>query len=503
MENKLTVYELKFDEELVDGVYGISLVEEPAMGVNFIKFNNQKEILFKSDVSEERVLTGPILIPDELIYRNNIKGEPAYVYLNRDTISQLQKNFFKKGYQFNSTIEHMDKIDGVYFFESWIVRNPSNDVANELGFNVPAGTLMMSMKVDNDEVWEDFVKTGKVKGFSIDAMLDLLKVEMSSQEDCDCDECYLTPEQEDIILKYCEDVQFAKDEKIYYKYEGPSPQRRFCRTMLSLDKLYSKKQVTQLNILNSEFAPKGRSEYSVFNYRGGVNCKHVWREYTVTFDKNGNIETATPGDIVSSRPVGRLNLSKNKKNNNIKMNRDVLRQIIDESIKKISLAVELKEFVAEDGISYYAEDLALDMLVTDKDGNVMANANFTFESKIYKTDDQGIIISIEDVKPAEETPAEPVQAAEDTMVDPNVATEPVAEEVDKDAYIKELENKIVELEAEIVKLNEQLVLVTEENISMSSQRPASVGIIDAGNEEIEDKSTGLLGTLRKLSKNKK
>jgi hypothetical protein len=44
-----------------------------------------------------------------------------------------------------------------------------NDKANELGFDVPVGTWMLSMKVDNDTIWNDFIKTGKVKGFSIDS----------------------------------------------------------------------------------------------------------------------------------------------------------------------------------------------------------------------------------------------------------------------------------------------------------------------------------------------
>jgi hypothetical protein len=52
----------------------------------------------------------------------------------------------------------------VFFFERWI-RIKKNDKANELGFDVPVGTWMLSMKVDNDTIWNDFIKTGKVKVF--------------------------------------------------------------------------------------------------------------------------------------------------------------------------------------------------------------------------------------------------------------------------------------------------------------------------------------------------
>jgi hypothetical protein len=44
-----------------------------------------------------------------------------------------------------------------FFFESWIVKN-QNDKANELGFDVPVGTWMLSMKVDNDTIWNDFIR---------------------------------------------------------------------------------------------------------------------------------------------------------------------------------------------------------------------------------------------------------------------------------------------------------------------------------------------------------
>ena len=62
-------------------------------------------------------------------------------------------------------------LEGVYFFESWIVTDSKNDKANALGFDVPVGTWMMSMKVENQTIWNEYVKTGKITGFSIDSRL--------------------------------------------------------------------------------------------------------------------------------------------------------------------------------------------------------------------------------------------------------------------------------------------------------------------------------------------
>ena len=36
------------------------------------------------------------------------------------------------------------------------------------GMDLPLGTWVGSIKVNNDDVWNNYVKTGKVKGFSIE-----------------------------------------------------------------------------------------------------------------------------------------------------------------------------------------------------------------------------------------------------------------------------------------------------------------------------------------------
>jgi hypothetical protein len=52
------------------------------------------------------------------------------------------------------------------------------DKSKKYGLNAPVGTWMVSMKVNNDVIWNDFVKTGKVKGFSIEGYFSD-KLEMS------------------------------------------------------------------------------------------------------------------------------------------------------------------------------------------------------------------------------------------------------------------------------------------------------------------------------------
>jgi len=66
---------------------------------------------------------------------------------------------------------------------------------------------------------------------------------------------------------------------VRYKYEGSkSPQREFCRKMMSAGKLYRKEDIIRMDnqAVNQGFGPEGASTYSVWLYKGGARCKHKW-----------------------------------------------------------------------------------------------------------------------------------------------------------------------------------------------------------------------------------
>jgi hypothetical protein len=176
----MKTYEAIFNEE-VSGVYGISLVENPAMEGLFIALSKQEEIQFKEVDKEQRILMGLVLEPNKPIYRNQ-NGEEFNITFSEETIKDLSYNFFKQSHQKNSTIEHDTKqrIEGVTFVESWIVEDSAKDKSANFGFSYPKGSWIATMKVDSDEIWNNFVKSGKVQGFSIDAMLSLKEVNLKS-----------------------------------------------------------------------------------------------------------------------------------------------------------------------------------------------------------------------------------------------------------------------------------------------------------------------------------
>jgi hypothetical protein len=76
--------------------------------------------------------------------------------------------YLMQGKQNNSTLEHQYQINGLSLVESWIVEDKVHDKSVKYGMNLPLGTWVGAVKVNNDEIWNEFVKTGKVKGFSIE-----------------------------------------------------------------------------------------------------------------------------------------------------------------------------------------------------------------------------------------------------------------------------------------------------------------------------------------------
>lgn len=154
------------DEEL-SGIDAISVVESPAIEEDFIALKKQHELKLAEVDAEKRILMGAALVPDKPIYRKNGEHE-FYIYFSKDTINKASQLFLKQGKQSKATLEHTEAyLSGMTVVESWIVEDKVQDKSAKYDFNVPVGTWMVSMKVDNDEVWNK-VKLGEIKGFSIE-----------------------------------------------------------------------------------------------------------------------------------------------------------------------------------------------------------------------------------------------------------------------------------------------------------------------------------------------
>jgi len=177
----MKIIELILDEgSKMSGIDAISIVESPAIESNFIALNNH-QVKFATVDTEKRILMGPALIPNKPIYRNQ-DGEEFYVYFSKATIEKAMQMYLKKGNQGNATLEHDGKLNGLTLVESWIKVDAEKDKSVAYGMEDPVGTWYVSMKVDNEEIWNEYVKSGKVKGFSIEGFFADKSTTMSKDE---------------------------------------------------------------------------------------------------------------------------------------------------------------------------------------------------------------------------------------------------------------------------------------------------------------------------------
>lgn len=183
------IIELIIDEENeFSGIEAISVVENPAIEEDFIALKEHKEVKLAEVDKEKRILMGAALIPNKKIFR---KGEEDdyYIFFSEETVRKASELFLMKGNQNNSTLEHDIELKGMSVVESWIIEDEKKDKSRKYDFDLPVGTWMVSVKVNNDDVWNQ-VKLGEVKGFSIEGYFaDKMDGPKESLPENLCEEC--------------------------------------------------------------------------------------------------------------------------------------------------------------------------------------------------------------------------------------------------------------------------------------------------------------------------
>ena len=172
----LPIYDLIInnDEENDAEVSFVALVDSPAIKKEFLAFSEQSELIkFAIQSESEHIITGALMIPQQLIYRNSEQFGEHYVKFSVETIKQIAIKFSKKGYQKNVNIMHEAdmQVEGVTMFESFISDSKRGIKPMEAFKDLPDGTWFGSFYVENPKVWE-LVKSGEVKGFSVEGMFD-------------------------------------------------------------------------------------------------------------------------------------------------------------------------------------------------------------------------------------------------------------------------------------------------------------------------------------------
>ena len=210
----MKLYELILDnsEDADSGVFALSLVQNPAIEANWVYFSKEgkQQIQFATIDNDKRTIVAPVLIPDKQILRiDEETGEEYRVYFTKDTVEKLAQKYLQNGYQNKATLEHAEVIDGeVTVVESWVSKSTTKD-KSALYFNraFPEGTWFVTMKVNDEQLWQDYIKTGLVKALSLEGIFDHKLVKASKVESIlDKDVTELTEDEATIVLSKIKDL---------------------------------------------------------------------------------------------------------------------------------------------------------------------------------------------------------------------------------------------------------------------------------------------------------
>jgi hypothetical protein len=164
----MDIVELILDEENEEmvGIEAVSIVSQPAIEESFVALSSDEIKLAKVD-DEKRIVMGAALVPNKMIFRKR-NDTMFYVYFSKETIRRASELFFQNGNQSNATLEHQMKANGLTVVESWIVEDKEKDKSAIYNLDLPVGSWVISMKVEDDELWQQIKEGKKYTGFSIE-----------------------------------------------------------------------------------------------------------------------------------------------------------------------------------------------------------------------------------------------------------------------------------------------------------------------------------------------
>ena len=181
MEKKIPTYKIVVNpDDETTGVYAVSLVDEPAIEVDWIKLSRHiVEFEFQAN-KDKQMLFGPLLIPNKLIFRRDSDGNEYNILFDEDTIQIIadKYNENKLGDIFN--FQHSNKKVEAVLLQNWITGEI--DKSKEYGFELPKGTWFGGVKVKDEKFWLEEIKTEKVKGFSVEIKAGTELIEMAIEK---------------------------------------------------------------------------------------------------------------------------------------------------------------------------------------------------------------------------------------------------------------------------------------------------------------------------------
>ncbi len=180
---QIPVYKLKItDEDPVSGVDYVALVDVPATEFNWVAFGKQKPFGFTTQNPEQRIICGALMVANLPIYRQEGDRE-YYVVFDKPTIKSVCYKYFRNRFTANVNVMHnpQQKVGGVYMVQSYLIDKQNGVNAPAFYPELPDGSWFGCFKVDNPQVWDNYIKTGKLQGFSVEGMFGQMHVTDASE----------------------------------------------------------------------------------------------------------------------------------------------------------------------------------------------------------------------------------------------------------------------------------------------------------------------------------
>jgi hypothetical protein len=169
-EEALPLYEIFINEDDETGMNLISVVEKPAIEIKGYAFSDIVELEFKQE-EDKQIIVGPALIPNKKIRRQDEDGNMYFVFFSKETIEKMVEKFNRYGSNRKINVEHTDRMIDAFIMEDWIVEDQYYDKSKKYGFEVPVGTYMIKVKIEDKNFWMEEVKGNGKFGFSIEGLL--------------------------------------------------------------------------------------------------------------------------------------------------------------------------------------------------------------------------------------------------------------------------------------------------------------------------------------------
>lgn len=189
--DKMKIFNILINEDDNTGMDTISLVSQPAVGVNFLKFEEQKEIKKLSFDADKHIITGVVALAGIPIYRYDKEIGDYYVVFTSEVIEKMMIKYSKMNLNNSVDLQHNGKkVDGVIMFESYIYNKERNIAPVEFG-DIPDGSWIASFKVENEELWNEIKSGNELNGFSLAGLF-----------------CFAEPENEEVdeLEQYIDEI---------------------------------------------------------------------------------------------------------------------------------------------------------------------------------------------------------------------------------------------------------------------------------------------------------